>query len=278
MADLISTLQFVLSKKDPLLANETKRILLKEVLQAYILDFLYNHPNYRQLNFYGGTCLHTVYGLNRLSEDLDLDNGKGIPLNQLEDDLLSYFRDAQGFDQTAVKSQTGETGILRTTVKFPILYALGLSNHENEFLHLKLEISPHRQISVLRRTPIFLFGRSFVPSHFSIETMMAGKMIACLERTFFHGKQTIAVKGRDYYDLVWMMQKNIQPLEEKLARDASKPYTTRSAMLEIAEKVKAIPVTALAVDLYPLFESRVFVEAWLESFKENFEAMVKGYV
>jgi predicted nucleotidyltransferase component of viral defense system len=39
-----------------------------------VLDYLYNHTIYRRLNFYGGTCLHVVYGLNRLSEDLGFDN------------------------------------------------------------------------------------------------------------------------------------------------------------------------------------------------------------
>ena len=34
MATLIQTLQNVLASKDPLLAPETKRIILKEVLQA----------------------------------------------------------------------------------------------------------------------------------------------------------------------------------------------------------------------------------------------------
>lgn len=57
MASLIQTLQHILDSKDPLLPSETKRILLKEVLQAYVLDFIYNHPKYRRLNFYGGTCL-----------------------------------------------------------------------------------------------------------------------------------------------------------------------------------------------------------------------------
>jgi len=71
MATLIQTLQNALVSKDPLLAPETKRIILREVLQAYVLDYLYNHPSYRHLNFYGGTCLHAIYGLNRLSEDLD---------------------------------------------------------------------------------------------------------------------------------------------------------------------------------------------------------------
>ncbi len=70
MATLIQSMQNILSQKDPFLANETKRVLLKEFLQAYTLDFLYNHPVYRKLNFYGGTCLHMLYVLNRLSEDI----------------------------------------------------------------------------------------------------------------------------------------------------------------------------------------------------------------
>ena len=44
MATLIQSMQNVLSQKDPLLANDTKRVILKEFLQAYTLDFLYNHP------------------------------------------------------------------------------------------------------------------------------------------------------------------------------------------------------------------------------------------
>ncbi len=47
--------------------------------------------NYRDLNFYGGTCLHILYGLNRLSEDIDLDNSDGLSLDHFVDDLLDYF-------------------------------------------------------------------------------------------------------------------------------------------------------------------------------------------
>ena len=58
MTTLIQSLQHILSTKDPLLPAETKRILLKEALQAYVLDFMYNHPYYRRLNFYGGVSLN----------------------------------------------------------------------------------------------------------------------------------------------------------------------------------------------------------------------------
>lgn len=39
------------------------RTKLKEVLQGYILEFVYNHPVYRSFLFTGGTCLRQLYGL-----------------------------------------------------------------------------------------------------------------------------------------------------------------------------------------------------------------------
>ena len=278
MASLIQTLQHTLDSKDPLLPVETKRILLKEVLQAYILDFLYNHPAYRHLNFYGGTCLHVIYGLNRLSEDLDFDNIAEMDLAHLRDDLLGLFRKSLGYGPAEIGTQSAENGILRATVKLPLLNELGLSPHRNAALHLKVEISHHKQMAVLQNTPIYYMGRSFVPSHFSLETMMAGKMIACLERNFQRGREGAFIKGRDYYDLLWFMQKNVQPLGEKLAKDGEKPYTAQSAMLALKAKVASISAADLSVDLLPMFESRTFIESWVEQFHASFERYAAGYL
>lgn len=277
MASLIQTLRYTLDSKDPLLANETKRIVLKRVLQAYVLDFLYNHSEYRHLNFYGGTCLHVVYDLNRLSEDLDFDNSAGMDLSRLAPDLTVLFRSSLGYDAVEVKSQQGENGILRATIKAPVLNELGLSPHRNEALHLKVEISHHKQIAVLQNTPVFYLGRSFVPSHFSLETMMAGKMLACLERNFQRGREGAFIKGRDYYDLLWFMLKGIQPLDEKLARDGEKTYTVKSAVLALQEKIAGISAADLAVDLFPMFENRTFIESWLANFHVNFERVSVNY-
>ena len=278
MATLVQVLQHVLETRDPLLANETRRILLKEAMHAYVLDFLYNHPIYRRLNFYGGSCLHVVYALNRLSEDLDLDNNAGMDLSNLALDLQAFFRNTLGSPEASVKSQRGEQGILRVTLKIPVLRALGLSLDPNEALHLKVEVSHHEQVADIRHTPVFYYGRSFVPSHFSLETMMAGKMLACLERNFQRGKEGIFIKGRDFYDLLWFMQKRVQPLQEKLAKDGAKAYTVRSAMLAKKKKVDAIKPGALAVDLLPLFESRIYVEEWLKAFHTNFDEHISYYL
>jgi len=277
LATLTQSLQHILNEKDPFLAPETKRIVLKEALQTYVLDFLYNNPNYRRLNFYGGTCLHVVFGLNRLSEDLDFDNSSGLDLSMLSDQLLTLFQTTYGYGETNAKVQRGDTGIARITLKFPILHALRLSARPDEALHLKVEVSNHQQVAVIQNTPLFYQGRSFVPAHFSLETMMAGKMIACLERNFQRGREGPFIKGRDFYDLLWFMQKGIQPLPEKLASDGSKPYRVQSAMLALGEKIAGIRTTDLAVDLLPMFESRAFIDAWLEHFHANFERYSRAY-
>ena len=228
MTTLLESLRYVLLKADPALSPDTKRILLKSALQGFVLDFVYNHARYRKLNFYGGTCLQVVYSLNRLSEDLDFDNGGGVDISMLSDELQSLFQNNLGYNETVVKLQRSEQGIQRITLKFPILNALGLSPLAKEALHLKVEVSHHQQVAVIQHTPIFFQGRSFVPAHFSLETMMAGKIIACLERNFQSGRTGTLIKGRDFYDLLWFMQKGVQPMPEKLAQDGAKPYTTQN--------------------------------------------------
>lgn len=278
MATLIQTLQNILSNKDSLIANETKRVILKEVLQAYTLDFLYNHSLYRGLNFYGGTCLHVIYALNRLSEDIDLHNSAEVDISNLETELLTFFKANVGYQQITTKSQKGEWGVQCITLKFPILNELGLSSYPNEALHLTVEISSHKQVAIIRKTPILLYGHSLVASHFSLETMMAGKMIACLERNFKKGSEGVNIKGRDFYDLLWFMQQKIQPLEEKLKKDGNLSYTVESAMQLLSEKITSIKISELAVDLLPLFVQRTFIEAWLESFHENFKRYSEFYL
>lgn len=205
--------------------------------------------------------------MNRLSEDIDLDNSNGIDLSVLEGDLLTYFRTNIGYTDVMTKTQQGEWGIRRTTLKFSILYSLGLASYPNEALHLKVEISQHKQISIIRKTPILVYGRGFVAAHFSLETTMAGKILACLERNFQKGSNGAEIKGWDFYDLLGFMQQKIQPLEEKLAKDGMQPYTVKTAMLALSEKVAGMSISELAEDLFPLFEQRSFIEAWLDEFK-----------
>jgi predicted nucleotidyltransferase component of viral defense system len=276
MATLIQIFENQLAQKGSMLSNASQRIMLKGILQAYVLSYLYNHKIYRKLNFYGGTCLKMVYGLNRMSEDIDLDNGDGIILNRLGDDLINHFIHAGGLQGMTISTQRSRNRILRITLKFPVLFALNLSDHENENLHLKIEISHHKQSAVIQTTPLVYFGKSLIPRHYSIETMMAGKILACIERSFQVGKTDADFKARDFYDLLWMMQQKVIPYAEKLERDGVQSYTIRSAIEFLDDRVKRIRVDTLKANLAPLFEDPVFIETWCDSFHENY-ARFKGY-
>ena len=73
------------------------------------------------------------------------------------------------------------------------------------------------------------------------------------------------------------MGKKVQSLQEKLQKDGKQPYTTESAMRAIQNRVEKITQRDLAVDLLPLFENRVFIESWIESFHSNFRKLVAFY-
>jgi len=144
----------------------------------------------------------------------------------------------------------------------PVMKELGLSPNRSEKLHLKIEISRHQQEKTIKQTPVLRHGRTMVIRHFDEPSLFAGKIIACLER--------MRIKGRDYFDLIWFMQKQVKPNEIKLAKDGKKSYTTRTAMLALAKKIKIVRQEDLLIDLRPLFAEPVFVEEWVKNFKEWF--------
>ena len=73
---IITTLH---SKLDEIFASygetsvEVQRNALKEVLQYYVLNFIYHHSEYKNWIMYGGSALRICHGLDRMSVDLDFE-------------------------------------------------------------------------------------------------------------------------------------------------------------------------------------------------------------
>ena len=108
------------SQNDPLYI----RTLLKEELQNYILNYVYNSAQYKNLIFTGGTCLRKVYSLPRLSEDLDFDYIKKFKLELFSKDIQSYFISNLQYKEVNTKINKNKNTIY---IKFPsILNQLGL--------------------------------------------------------------------------------------------------------------------------------------------------------
>jgi predicted nucleotidyltransferase component of viral defense system len=248
---------------------------LKEFLQDVILSIIYNDDELKELIFYGGSCLRKFHDLNRLSEDLDFESLESISLEKTAKIISEWFS-REKFEKVEISTQSSEN-INRILVKFPVLFELGLTNNDNEKLHVKVEINtePSGEYETLL-TPYSRGQYSMLVKHYDLPTLMAGKMVACLERTFRKGKTGVDIKGRDYYDLIWYMQKEIKPNPARL-KDASEGYTIDEAFKALDSKVLDISKRDLLIDLEPLFPNQKFIEEWCENFQEFYKRFRKNY-
>lgn len=191
-----------------------RRNLLKNYLQVLVLDFIYSDKKYSQLIFYGGSCLTHCYNLPRLSEDLDfVDLKKKIEISRLAKDLKGYFEKNTDLEVKVVPQK------FRIYLKFPLLYELELAGKsESDLLFLKVEIFKGFDFCKDYRAetfPLFKFNKTVLVKTFDLPTLMSTKIRAVLmrkwEKTDKKGKVLATVKGRDYFDLMWYLEKGITP-------------------------------------------------------------------
>lgn len=242
-----------------------KRNLVKEYLQILVLDFIYSHQKYSQLVFYGGSCLSHCFDLPRLSEDLDfVDLGKSIDLKNLAADLKVFFRKNTDLDLKTSYQK------FRIYLKFPVLWELKLSEkNETNILVLKIEVFSEFSFCknyITEIVPLFKFNKSILIRTFNLPTLMATKLRAILyrkwEKTDKKGRVFIKAKGRDYFDLMWYLKKEIKP-NMKCVELRSKEEL-KEKLLTLVDRVDP---KSIQLDLEPLIENRNFVKNLSESIK-----------
>lgn len=235
-----------------------KRNILKEYLQILVLEFVYTHPEYSQMFFYGGSCLAHCFGLPRLSEDLDfVDVKRTVAIEKLADDLIQYFKNKTDIAITATVQK------FRVYLKFPLLRELGLAGRsESDLLFLKIEIFKEFKFSKYKTEiiPLFKFNKSILVKTFDLSTLMATKIGAILYRKWEKKTKTgeiiARVKGRDYFDLMWYFEKGITPNIDCI-KDVTDKKELKEKLLEAIEKVDA---KSIALDLEAFIDKKDFVE------------------
>ena len=248
------------------------RGLLKETVQFYVLNFIFNSVWGEGLIMKGGTCLRFCFGLPRLSEDLDFDIETAVDfsLEQLTQDLRDYFVKTLKFDQLEIKTAKNHRTIY---LKFPILKQIGLAVNpaESNLLHVRIDLSAVPKTKF--KTEISLkstYDFSFIIRRYSLPDLFAGKISAILTREKFEGKtKTARFKGRDYYDLTWFLEKGVNPNWE-FVRVAT-GLAPAAAKKRLKQKIKQVSSRFLKEDLLPFFADRKFIE----NFAENFATLAK---
>jgi len=249
------------------------RNLLKEVLQIYTLNFVYTSVYADKFLFKGGTCLRFCFDLPRLSEDLDFDikDFSNFSLERFSRDIKDYFVGKLQFRDFNLKIAGNRREIF---LKFPVMDKIGLSSglSESNILFLRIDLSPTDSESYKEEISLkTTYDFSFVIKRYSLEDLFASKIAAILGRTFRKGRgDLITFKGRDYYDLIWFLEKGVEPNYERL-KDIAKINSKNEILKMLDEKVSLVKENYLKEDLFPLFKDAGFVDSFISNFKQLYK-------
>ncbi len=220
--------------------------MLREYLQYKILEIIYESNYATHLCFLGGTCLRIVHGNNRFSEDLDFDN-MSLNENDFQDiaDEIEKQLKREGYD---VELKTVLKGAWHCHIKFPgLLFDEGISGHREEKILIQLDTEPQHfdyepERHILNKFDIFTTILTT-----PLPLLMAQKIYAIINR-----KRN---KGRDFFDLVFLMSRNINPdynyLDAKLSISNAKTLKE-----QVIDKCNLLNMEDMANDVSPfLFEN-----------------------
>ena len=252
------------------------RNLLKEALQFYTLNYIYNSKYGVDFLFKGGTCLRFCFDLPRLSEDLDFDikNIQSFKPEVFMQDVANYFIGTRQFKEFKIKMAGNKREIF---LQFPVMRELGLSGiGESNILFLRIDLSGVDSKYYTQEVSIkSVFDLSFVITRYSLADLFASKITAIIKRTFQKGKGDIVTfKGRDYYDLIWFLERGITPNWER-ALDILKLKEIKEVIKLLDNKVESIKTEYLREDLLPLFKEVTFVDNFSKNFKELYRENIK---
>lgn len=217
------------------------RFMLREYLQYKVLEILYESPFATGLCFLGGTCLRIVHGNRRFSEDLGFDN---ISLKKdAFKEVAGEIRKGLEREGYQVELKTVMKGAWHCHIKFPgLLFDEGLSGHQEEKILIQLDTEPQNfdykpEQFLLNRFEVFTTIWT-TPS----PLLMAQKLYAIINRD--------RNKGRDFYDLVFLMGRKIKPnyryLEAKVS--ISNQESLKEAVLD---RCRRLNMEVMARDVEP---------------------------
>ncbi|MCL5408802.1 MAG: nucleotidyl transferase AbiEii/AbiGii toxin family protein [Candidatus Omnitrophica bacterium] len=174
-----------------------KRSIVREYLQARILQSMQDSKAFLNMAFVGGTVMRFLYSMPRYSEDLDFSL---LPSKKINFDKIvsNIKRDFEAEDYNITIKVQDKKPVINAFINFSgLLYELNLSPHKNEVISVKIEIdtNPPQGAS----TSATLIRRYVLINilHYDKASLFAGKLHAILNRKY--------TKGRDIFDLVWML-------------------------------------------------------------------------
>ena len=231
------------------------RNVVREYMQARILESLQKSGAMIPLAFHGGTALRFLFSHGRCSEDLAF----ALEGNRESYDFRDYLKairsdlSPEGY-QVEIKANDQKT-VNSAFIRFPgLLYEMGLSPMQSEALAVKIEVDTNPpkgaglSTTVVRRFVVLQLHHHDKPS------LLAGKLHTALQRSY--------TKGRDIYDLLWYLSDptwpapNFELLNNALAQTnwPGESFTAENWKDVLWKRLKPLNWPAVVSDVQPFIE------------------------
>lgn len=181
---------------------------LKEICQEIALGALARTDFFKVAAFQGGTCLRILHGLNRFSEDLDFILKKSKPQFSWQ----GYFKEMKAeFEAFGISFEIKEPEREGDTIQKIFLKEDSLGKilllkdrphgGKRKLIRIKFELDTHPPAGGIDEIRYGDFPFPYAVTVQDLPTLFAGKNHALLCRDY--------VKGRDWYDFLWYVQKKV---------------------------------------------------------------------
>lgn len=224
-----------------------KRFILREYLQYKILEIIFDSSYSDKLCFLGGTCLRLVHQQQRFSEDLDFDN---FDLSETEfNEIVVHIEKELSKEGYEIEFKNVFKGAFHCYIRFPkLLFNEGLSGHLEEKILIQLDTESQQFDFKPEKFILNKFDVFTVINTTPLDILLAQKFYAVINR-----KRN---KGRDFYDIVFLLGKNVLPnydyLKFKLNINTEKQLKTK-----ILNTCNQINMQEMADDVAPfLFNTK----------------------
>lgn len=232
-----------------------RRCLVREYLQARILESFQDRGVFLRWAFLGGTALRFLYAIPRFSEDLDFslitpgeEPGFRSALSEAKRalELEGYRVEIKVSDRRTVAS---------AFIRFPgLLHDLGLSPHPSQSVSIKVEVDTKPPEGATLETTVVRRHVTLRLCHHDKASLLAGKLHAVLSRPW--------AKGRDLYDLAWYLaertwpEPNLALLNAALKQTswAGPVMTKKNWRREVLKKLKTLDWDKTRDDVRPFLE------------------------
>lgn len=255
-----------------------RQAVQQEVMQLIALSGLARGGFFEKAAFYGGTCLHLFYGMERFSEDMDFSLLSPDP----KFDFESYFpaiREEFAIAGKEVEMQLkhkGEPSSIESAFlkESSEVFRIGFTTQKQIKVKIEVDIDPPPDFSTemkLMTRPVSRWIRAY-----SIGDLYAGKVSAALFRAW-----RSRVKGRDWYDLEWYVRNgfvcNLKHLSAR-GRESNSNVDLSSREAVIAafkERIATIDFKAASEDVRPFLKDASCLDIWSQDYFTALVDMIK---